>query len=273
MKNEIVKKGVSDVGPIGKNVLNVLRENWKEMEREVDKTVLDDDGVARIKKVVIKVASPNKARNAGKPAELFYRFAGLIKDEEDKERINKIIRAGVFCVDRALRVFEVAPKIAVDRKIKPTNFDQAKELNSPSIASMVMYKGEQKTIDLIFYMLEGLVKKFGSRNDLTEEDQLELAEDIVTQFKMLKIAEIKMAFVLGMRKKKVFKLDYPTVISWLAEIEEERHHWASNKALNEHLSEVSHEKQRREREVKRMEPGDQAIKEYLKGMGKDRSNG
>lgn len=244
-KKEIIKIGENrQLTTYAKNFLKSLRDSWgaKKVKREI---VLkcDESGDPIWGEEEVLLQSRNKELNKGVEREEFYRFAEMIKTEEEYGNILKIVESGDFEVMKAIQAFEAAPKIVMDRSVVIRSFEDSDKLNSPFISTLVKYKGKEKAGDLLFVMVMNFAKKFGKRNDLSEGDVLELCADIVEDFRGVNLGDIKMIFrnalfVSGKR----FNLDYASVFELLKECKEERMSYAVDKQLEEHRQMTGQEK-------------------------------
>jgi len=244
--NQVINTGNRQIAKAGQNVLEELRRTWGQLEVTRTVVAVQDETPAFVQKTFL-VDSPNKRLNKGVSTEVFHRFAAMVKPE-DEERISNIIKAGCFEVNKAIQAFEIAPMVATDRKIKPVTWDQAAALNSPSIATLIKYKGEEKAEALVYIMTFAFAKKFGRRNDLDEAQIEELAADIVVQYKDLSIADLKMIFTTTLQaSKKLFNLDYQGIMAVLEESRQDKLDHATRKAIDEHTRLVAGEKERRSR--------------------------
>ena len=241
---ELIKTESTQISPLGKELIESLRKAWgkKEVTREV--VSVDDAGNPVFIEKVFTVDSSIKRLNKHLPASVFYKFAELVKPEE-KELINKLIEAGTFEVEKALQAFETSPVVVLDRKIKPTTFDEAHKLKSASIITLMKYKGEEKAAKLLGVLLIDFAKKFGKRNDLEQNDIKELALDIVnsSEFRGFTVADLKMILNNSIKQtKKQFNLDYQTIVAILNTAKEDKMVYFSNKSMEEHRHLTGNEK-------------------------------
>ncbi len=253
MSNQLIKSENRQIAKSGENVLEALRKTWGQREITRKATGIKDGHPAIVEKTFI-VDSSNLRLNKEALQQiedggvnLFHHFAEMIKPE-DEERITAIVQSGCFEVTKAIQAFEIAPMIATDRKIKPVTWDQAAALNSPSLATLVKYKGEEKAEALIYMMTFSFAKKFGRRNDLDESQIKELAADIVVQYRNISIADLKMIFTTTLRaSKKMFNLDYQGIMAVLEESRQDKMEHATRKAIDTHNQLTTKEKSYRER--------------------------
>lgn len=263
MSKELSKTGNQQISTLGRELLDDIRSSWgkREIEREV--SAADENGKLIFVKKKFVVDSTNKRLNAGLPASVFYRFVDMVKPEE-KEHIQSIIKHGAFEVRKALQAFEVAPQVAIDRKIKPTTWDEARALNSPSIATLVKYKGENKANDLVHLMVMSFARKFGRRNDMSEEEVRELSEDIVIQYRQLSIADLKMILTntLAVSKNR-YNLDYQGMMALIDESYRDKLEHASQQAIREHHEMTHGEKGMRERKKAELNTEGMTLKEQI----------
>lgn len=243
-----IQKTNFEIGGVGRDFLDNLRKAWTIETKEREKTKLVD-GVPTIVKETIKTPSPIRLLNQGVHAKKFYQFAELMKPE-DEQRISKTIEAGVFEVEKALTAFN-ALNDAFDRSIKISTWQDAEKANTASLATLAKYKGEEKTVSVVYLMLKKLASKFGRRMDLEADgfDLLkELSEDIVSDCKSFSIADLRLVFkTLQNGQKKVFNLDYQTVMAALEDAKVEKMEYASQKAMKEHSRITGQEKTNRYR--------------------------
>lgn len=244
---QVIKSNQTQVTQTGKQVLDLLRSTWgnRTVEREV--VVKDKDGnpVWATRQMVIP--SSNKRLNSEISTEVFYQFASLVRPE-DRPQLEKIIKAGTFEVVKAIQVFKTAPAIVTNRKIVPRTFKECQALNAPSFATITKYKGEDKAAELVGLMVLQFSRKFGKRSDLDDYMIGELSADIVAQYHSLTIAELKMVLTEALKaSKKVFNLDYQTVMELVADAYEEKMVQGAKQAHDEHIMLTSNEKTRRER--------------------------
>lgn len=276
MKNEIVNRESFEIQEHGQQFLEDLRRAWKPQKKVRQKTKLVD-GVAKIVEEEVLVPSPVRRNNLGVPAKVFYHFAEMLKPE-DLDQVNKAIQSGVFDVNRAITAFQAHTQ-AFDRKMKLATWEDALSVESASLSSLIVYKGEEKTVALVYLMLKKMAMKFGSRVKIQTEDdggfdQLkELAEDIVTNYLTFRIADIR--FVLRglvVSGKKVFNLDYQTVMSAFDDAVADKLEYSSRIAEKEHSQMTANEKAKRERRVyegKTFEAGEiaEAVKKVQEKFG------
>ncbi|QDP50411.1 MAG: hypothetical protein Unbinned5350contig1001_26 [Prokaryotic dsDNA virus sp.] len=258
-KHEIIPIGENrKLTTYSKSFLKGLRDNWGAKKVTRKKVIRSDEtGEPIWGDVEILLESGNRRLNKGIEREVFYEFAEMIKSQEEEENINSIVEAGYFEVNKAIAAFKTTPNFVMDRRLIPKSFDESEELGISSIASLVKYKGEQKTEDLIFVLIMGFVKKFGKRNDLNEGDIVELCQDIVSQFRSLNIADIKMIFNKALfTSYKKFNLDYASVLEILNDCKEERMKWAIEKQTEEHRRMTGQEKSVRFKEKAPILSGD-----------------
>lgn len=269
---------LSKVGPIGRQFLDDLRDGWGEYERTTEKPLLndddmlftlkdedgnpirDDDGnlITATEQVTEWVSSPIKKRHQGVAPAEFYRYALTVKSEEQRERLTGLIRTQRFELDKALAVAELVPVIIGDRSIKPTTWSECEALNAPSLATMRKYRGGDLTSKAIYTMLIQFAKRFGRRNDLSEDDCSDLADDILNEFYLYTIAEIKMVLTLAMKRNqkenKIYTLDYSTAYRLFAEMYEARGERLARIAEREHrfLTTDRHERTSQQRGIERL---------------------
>lgn len=246
MSKQIIKAENRQITKAGENILEELRQSWGQYKVKRVVSAMKDGCPAFVEKTFV-VDSPNKRLNEGISPEVFHHFASMVKPE-DEDRISNIVKAGCFEVNKALQAFEIAPMVATDNKIKPVTWDQAAALNSPSIATLVKYKGEGKAEALIYMMTFAFAKKFGRRNDLDESQIEELAAEIVVEYRSLSIADLKMIFTNTLRaSKKMFNLDFQGIMAVLEESRQDKLEYATRKAIDDHARFTSDEKQHRRR--------------------------
>ena len=227
-----VIKTETQISQTGEAVLSALRSAWADVpyRREVVRLV---DGKPGFVMEEGTTASPTRRLNAHVSKEQITRFAGMVSPE-DAGRIEALIMAGTFEVEKALQAFE-ALALAADKCIQPKTWEEAAALGAPSLATLVKYKGEEKAADLVFLLLSDYAKKFGRRSDLSEEIIRELAEDIVTQFRPLTVADLKVILNQGIQNK-IFNLDYQAVFSLVLTKYDEKLEHAAGRSLDEHAN-------------------------------------
>lgn len=227
-----VTKTETNITPTCEAVISVLRAAWADVpyRREVVRMV---NGKPDFVIEEGTTASPTRRLNAHVSKEQITRFAGMVSPE-DAGRIEALIAAGTFEVEKAIQAFEVLT-IAADKRIQPKTWEEAAALGSPSLATLVKYKGEEKAADLVFLLLSDYAKKFGRRSDLSEEIIQELAEDIVAQFRPLTVADLKVILNAGIQNK-VFNVDYQTLFSLVLEKYDEKLEHAAGRTLAQHES-------------------------------------
>jgi len=231
----------------GQTILDALRKTWGKIEVQRQKLIPDDDGHARWVAETVQVDHPNKKLNAGVPAKVFHQFAGMVTPD-DQYRILTIIDQGKFDVVQAIQVFEIAPQAALDTMVKPSTWEQADQMNTPTLGAMVKYKGGQKTAILVMEMLARFCRKFGKRNDMTDDLLQELSLDIVNQYRTIRIAEIKLILNNALKTPvRLFNLDYQGIISLFESASIERMNHYSQAALDRHHRITDQEKQTRSR--------------------------
>lgn len=156
------------------------------------------------------------------PSEL-YKFVSMVKPEE-QEHIKGLIDAQKFEFSKAIQAFENSLKVVNNRSIQPRGWVEAEAVDSPTLATLRKYKGEKATVAMLHLMLMRLVKRFGKRSDFvdrTPDEQVEksgekrvneLAKDILANYYLLTIADLKLIFGRLLRQgKKIFSLDYQTI--------------------------------------------------------------
>ena len=227
-----VIKTETQISQTGEAVLSALRSAWADVpyRREVVRLV---DGKPGFVMEEGTTASPTRQLNAHVSKEQITRFAGMVSPE-DAGRIEALIMAGTFEVEKALQAFE-ALALAADKRIQPKTWEEAAALGAPSLATLVKYKGEEKAADLVFLLISDYAKKFGRRSDLSEEIIRELAEDIVTQFRPLTVADLKVILNAGIRDK-IFNMDYQTLFSLVLTKYDEKLEHAAGRSLSEHAN-------------------------------------
>ena len=267
-ENALIKVENQQISPLGKSLLEDLRSAWgkREIEREVSAKDEETGELVFVKNKFI-VDSPIKRMNAGVPATVFYRFVEMVKPEE-AEHIQSLIQAGTFEVEKAIQAFERAPMVVMDKKIKPTTWEQAQALNTPSIATLVKYKGENKAEDLVHLMVMAFARKFGRRNDMPEEEIRELAQDIVIHYRHLTIADLKMILTNTLKvSKNRYNLDYQGMMALLEESFHEKMEHAAQQAHREHIEMTHQEKGTRTRKEPTLSGEGMSVKEqaeYIK---------
>lgn len=212
---EVQKTSSKQVSAVGEEILSDLRAAWCNVELEREVVALIDGQPGFTTKTVV-VPSPVKRLNQHVQPEAFARFAAMVSPE-DAPRIKAVIQSGNFEVEKAIHAFQVGPKVVIDKSIRPTTWEEAEALNAPSLATLIKYKGKEKTVDLIYTLLFGFAQKFGRRNDMGEELIRELSEDIADQFRSLTVADLKVILHQSMNVKKLFNLDYQTIFNLVAE--------------------------------------------------------
>lgn len=244
---EVSKINKQEVSKIGKRILDDIRNAWMDREIEREVTGLDENGEIIFVKKRFTVKSPIKRLNGNLPSSMFYDFVNLVKPDE-VGHIQGLISAGTFEVEKALQAFDVAPRVVIDKKIQPATWDQSDKIKSPSIATLVKYKGDDKAEKLIHLMLMKFAKSFGKRNDLDEDDVNELSGDIVASYRSLTISDVKMILRDAIKtSKKTYSLDYQTVIQLFDDALDDRMNHFAKKSRMEHLSSINEEKYTRER--------------------------
>ena len=227
-----VVKTETNITPTGEAVLSALRAAWADVpyRREVVRMV---DGKPDFVIEEGTAVSPLRRLNNHAKPEAFTRFAAMVGLEE-KGRITSLIEAGVFEVEKALQAFE-SLALATNKRIQPKTWEEAVALSSPSLATLVKYKGEEKAADLVFLLLSDYAKKFGRRSDLSEEIIQELSEDVVAQFRPLTVADLKVNLNAGIQDK-IFNLDYQTLFSLILTKYDEKLEHAAGRSLAEHAN-------------------------------------
>lgn len=237
MSKEIIKTN-TQISELGREILDDIRKGWGKVKvkREVSAPDPKKPGHFTFVEREFLIDAPIKRLNENVPATVFYHFVDLVKPDE-RERVTGIIKAGTFEVEKALQAFEKAPLIALDRKIKPTTWAEADQLGSPSIATLVKYKGEEKAVDLIHLMCVQFAKKFGRRNDMSDEDLKEFAEDVVLKYRALTIADLKAIFFNTLTaSKNRFNLDYQGMMQVIDQNYHNRLEYSAKKSQREHFN-------------------------------------
>lgn len=254
---EPARQMLATVGPAGRDFLEDLRSAWGYYEHTVERPLLNDDGllftlrdkdgnpirddegnlITATETVTELRPAPITKRHIGVAAIDFYRYAATLKDEEQRQHVRQLIRAQTFELSKALSVSTVVPTI-LSRQCKPTTWRECQATGAPTLATMKKYRGETLTVDVVVLLITNFAKKFGRRNDLTEDDCRELAEDIIGEFYLFTFAEIKMVLILAMRNNdrnsKVYSLDYSTAYRMFAEMYAERCERVARIAEQEH---------------------------------------
>ncbi len=103
-----------------------------------------------------------------------------------------------------------AREVAFDNKTEIKDWEHAMSIGSPSLSTLIKYKGIDKAWSLIYQMIFSFAQKFGKRNDLTEKQIKQFSIDFVSKGSNLPftIADLKMILqdTLNVSKKK-FNLD------------------------------------------------------------------
>lgn len=235
-----------DITPVGKTILDMLAKTWKKKEVFVDGYETDEEtGIVSLVKVKQARYSGNVRLNKGVSPELFAMFGTMVKPE-DEDRILRIVEAGCFEVVKAVKVFQV-PQLIADQNAIPKSWNQSFEMDSPTLASIVKYKGEFKAARLVYALLFPFCKAYGRRNDMTEGDVLQVCEHIVAKYRRFTITDIKMILNDALEVSKQFNLDFQGIKALFAENYEARQEMASRIAIQEHNRVTVEEKDRRER--------------------------
>jgi len=242
---ELIPAGGANLPASGGRFLESINHFWGKVRKvKRTKTVLKD-GVPCLVEAEFDAVHPIARLNRGFLPKDFVQFAALLSPE-DEERIQGLIAVGTFELGKAFDAFD-ALKVVQDRHILPRTWEDAFSIRSASIATVRKYKGEEKTAALVFMALANFARKFGRRNDLTEDDLSELAKDIVHQFPTLTFAELKFVLNRVLRgSKKVFNLDHQSILQIFEEGLEEKLERAGRIAEEEHLRTVQAEKDPRQ---------------------------
>jgi len=241
MSKELVKRNTS-VSEVGEEIQNAIRDAWVKKEVERDVTELDKEGklISVRKKFIID--SPIVRLNKGVNKETFLKFFEMVK-ATDKENILSIIKSGNFDVVKAIQAFKNGPLVAINKKIIVENWQQSIDLQTPSLVTLAKYKGNQKAKMIVFVMLKNYAAKFGKRNDLSEENLLSLAEDIMIEYPNVTIADLKLIFRKSLLKSnKLFNLDYQTVISLIGNMYNEKENFCGEIYRRNHREKTHEEK-------------------------------
>lgn len=241
-EKELIKINARDITPTGKQVLNAIHLAYKPKEAEVDGYEQDEESgtIALVKKTAV-LASPMSRLNKGVSPEVFVMFADMVQPE-DQQRIQGIIESGTLNVIKAVKVFQCVQLIA-DKRTLPKTWKQSFEMASPSIASIVKYKGEEKAALLIYSLLFPFAQSFGKRNDLSENDITNVSEHIVAHYRRLTITDIKMILNdASTISKSRFNLDVQGIKALFYEADTEKQEAGANIAIDEHARETASEK-------------------------------
>ena len=245
---ELVKQSNFEITKSGELVLNHLRDYWGTKSGTVEATMKDEDGRPYIGQKVVEVDTTIKRLNKGVAPELFHQFASLVK-EQDVERISNIIESGLFEVEKAIQAFEVAPTLFVNKKFNPSDWEDCKKANSPSLVTLSKYKGEDKAVSMLHLLLIKFCNKFGKRNDMNESLIKELAEEIVVKYYQLSLADIIMILNDAVKVSKgVFNIDYQGVLQLFEDGYTDKVNFFMKRQIHDHEQVTADEKETRFKE-------------------------
>lgn len=258
---QLIKVTTKDITQSGKSLLRLLSTTYRVEEKEVPGYEKTESGAISIVPVKKKFVPGNVRLNRYVQPELFVVFGSMVS-KEDEARISSIIKANCFEVVKAIKVFQCA-QLITDEKATPKSWEQSFEMQSPSIASIVKYKGKEKAESLVYSMIFKFAKSFGRRNDMTEEDILSVSKHIVSQYRLFTVTDLKMILNDALKvSKSRFNLDYQGIKAMFEDSFEDKQENAAEVAIAEHDRTVVHEKDAR----RRYEPGQKADPEAVKVM-------
>lgn len=224
MSTNIATINKKDQSLISVEVLDALREAWEDRTVVRDRTTLLEDGSWAILPHEFTQPSPIKRLNQHllDQPELFHEFSELVKEDEVPQ-IKALIDAGTFELEKAMQCFKTIHEVLENQSLVINGWDESLSLDTPTIATFIKYKGEEKAKTIVAGLLLILSKRFGKRNDLGEEDIKSLSTEIIAKYRPMTFSDIKMVFDdAAVISSKKFNLDQSSVIALLEEAIDDR---------------------------------------------------
>lgn len=295
MSQQITKR--EDLSPVAAELLKDLRELYKKpKKRKRPKIVMGKDekgkdvplkdpekGGFLYEIVEYEEAHPLQAQIEGLlkkyPVTVMYDFVQRVKPHE-REHIMQLIEKEKFDIENAIQAYCNSLTVASDRSIQPRNWQEAEACNSPTLATLRKYKSEPVCVSLVHMMLVSLSEKFGVRSSFVdiqgagEEDDeqgskrlKELAADIVSQYRTLTIADIKLILRrLLNRGGKIYSLDEAVIFEAIEAGLQERDGQHLKQREQQHKVLTYNEKHRPKKRLPKREP--MSLEEQLQEMQK-----
>lgn len=141
------------------------------------------------------------------------------------ERTRALITAGKFEIEKFEKVnaFNWSEKFPL---MNVKNIEHSLELETPSIASIRKYKGDEMSIAFLVKMLEEIEMFFNVTNSMNDMQRLMTAKILFKKFYFLSVADFRLCLINAYSGKygKIFnRIDGAVVVSWFDAYVDERH--------------------------------------------------